>query len=75
MNSANAVLVVLRGSAGAARSTGATIRRRVSVVRSPEADCSRYASFSFHVPLGTDRTEGTATILSQTLKQTARLQQ
>lgn len=47
---------------------------RVSVVRSPEADFSRYATFTFHQPLGTDRKEGTGTILSQTLKQEARLE-
>lgn len=45
---------------------------RVEVQRSPEADFTRYDTFSFHQPLGTDRQEGTATILSQTLKRATR---
>jgi hypothetical protein len=45
---------------------------RVNVARSPEADFDRYATFAFHQPLGTDRPAGTATILSQTLKQASR---
>lgn len=47
---------------------------RVSTVRSPEADFSRYATFAFHDPLGTDRDDGTGTILSEALKQATRLQ-
>ena len=45
---------------------------RVEVARSPEADFGRYETFTFHRPLGTDRQEGTGTILSQTLRRAAR---
>lgn len=45
---------------------------RVDVVRAPGVDFGRYATFGFHQPLGTDRQEGTATILSQTLRQATR---
>lgn len=45
---------------------------RVDSVQSPEADFSRYQTFSFHQPLGTDRQEGAGTILSQTLRRASR---
>jgi hypothetical protein len=45
---------------------------RVEVARDPGADFSRYATFSFHAPLGTDRPDGTGTILSQALRQASR---
>ena len=51
---------------------GCATAPRVEVARSPEADFARYDTFSFHQPLGTDRQEGTGTILSQTLKRAAR---
>jgi hypothetical protein len=46
---------------------------RVAVMRDPDADFSRYASFGFHRPLGTDRESGTGTLLSQTLMKTTRM--
>jgi hypothetical protein len=45
---------------------------RVEVARDPGADFARYATFSFHAPLGTDRPDGTGTILSQALRQASR---
>jgi hypothetical protein len=45
---------------------------RVDVARDPLADFSGYGTFTFHQPLGTDRGDGTGTVLSQTLKQAAR---
>lgn len=45
---------------------------RVDVARDPLADFSGYATFGFHSPLGTDRADGTGTILSQTLRQATR---
>lgn len=57
------VLALLAGCASAPR---------VDVARSPEADFTRYDTFTFHEPLGTDRQEGASTILSQTLERTAR---
>ena len=47
---------------------------RVAVIRDPEANFASYATFGFHEPLGTDREGGTGTVLSQTLKQAARLE-
>lgn len=44
----------------------------VQTSRNPEADFAGYASFTFRAPLGTDRDDGTETILSQALKQRAR---
>ncbi len=52
--------------------TGCASAPRVDVARSPEAHFDRYRTFSFYQPLGTDRQEGTGTILSQTLKRSAR---
>lgn len=46
----------------------------VEVARAPGADFTGYETFTFYKPLGTDRQEGTATILSQTLKQAARIE-
>jgi hypothetical protein len=46
---------------------------RVAVIRDPDADFSRYESFGFHRPLGTDRESGTRTLLSQTLMKTTRM--
>lgn len=54
--------------------SGCASSPRVEIARSPEADFPRYDTFSFHRPLGTDREEGTSTILSQTLKQAARVE-
>lgn len=51
-----------------------TAAPRVAVIRDPAADYSRYASFTFHQPLGTDRESGTGTLLSQKLMSTTRLQ-
>jgi hypothetical protein len=51
---------------------GCATAPRVEVDRDPQADFSRYATFGFHAPLGTDRPDATSTLLSQTLKQTAR---
>ena len=45
---------------------------RVDVARDPEADFSRYTTFSFHTPLGTDRDSGTRTVLSQQLQNLTR---
>ncbi len=45
---------------------------RVEVARAPGVDFMGYETFSFHEPLGTDRQQGTRTILSQTLIQSAR---
>lgn len=45
---------------------------RVDVAQDPLADFSGYRSFAFHQPLGTDRADGTRTVLSQTLRQAAR---
>jgi hypothetical protein len=45
---------------------------RVDVARDPQADFSTYRTFAFHDPLGTDRSDGTRTVLSQTLKQATR---
>jgi hypothetical protein len=45
---------------------------RVDVARDPDADFARYATFSFHTPLGTDRQDGTGTILSRSLRQASR---
>lgn len=47
---------------------------RVEVARAPGADFMAYDTFTFHEPLGTDRPAGTSTILSQTLKQAARVE-
>ena len=58
-------LAVLAGCASAPR---------VDVARAPGADFTRFDTFTFHEPLGTDRQEGTSTILSQTLKETTRSQ-
>jgi hypothetical protein len=43
----------------------------VQTSRNPDADFERYVTFTFRTPLGTDRNEGTETILSQTLKHRA----
>jgi len=51
---------------------GCAATPRVDVARAPETDFSGYATFSFHEPLGTDREQGTTTILSQNLMQAAR---
>jgi hypothetical protein len=51
---------------------GCATAPRVDVDRDPQADFSGYATFGFHAPLGTDRPDGTATLLSRTLEQTAR---
>ena len=45
---------------------------RVEAVRSPEATFDDYRTFTFHLPLGTDRQEGAGTILSQTLRRATR---
>ncbi len=49
---------------------------QVSVIRDPGADFSRFASFGFRAPLGTDRDTGaeksTRTLLSRTLMNAAR---
>lgn len=45
---------------------------RVEVARDPQAEFGDYATFTFQSPLGTDRQEGTGTVLSQTLKRAAR---
>jgi hypothetical protein len=45
---------------------------RVDVARDPQARFDRYDTFTFHQPLGTDREDGTVTILSQALRQAAR---
>jgi hypothetical protein len=47
---------------------------RVSVIRDPEADFSRFSSFGFRQPLGTDREEGTGTLLSLSLKEGVRVE-
>jgi hypothetical protein len=52
--------------------TGCATLSRVDVAQDPLADFSRYATFSFHDPLGTDREDGTHTILSQTLREATR---
>ncbi len=44
----------------------------VKTARNPEADFQQYASFTFRTPLGTDRDDGTETLLSQALKRRAR---
>jgi hypothetical protein len=51
---------------------GCATAPRVDVDSDPQADFGRYATFGFHEPLGTDRPDATATLLSQTLKQAAR---
>jgi len=45
---------------------------RISVVRDPGADFAGFQTFAFYEPLGTDRPDGTRTVLSQSLKQAAR---
>ncbi len=45
---------------------------RVEVARDPQADFSEYETFAFQRPLGTDREDGTVTVLSQNLKRSAR---
>lgn len=45
---------------------------RISIVSDPAADFSAFQTFAFHEPLGTDRPDGTGTVLSQRLKQAAR---
>ncbi|MGE0624825.1 MAG: DUF4136 domain-containing protein [Pseudomonadales bacterium] len=45
---------------------------RISVVRDPGADIAGYQTFAFYEPVGTDRPDGTGTVLSQNLKQAAR---
>ncbi len=57
------VAVALAGCAGAPR---------VEVARDPQADFSEYDTFTFQQPLGTDRQDGTVTVLSQNLKRHAR---
>ena len=47
---------------------------RVSVIRDPQADFSRFASFGFREPLGTDREDSTGTLLSRTLENAARVE-
>jgi hypothetical protein len=51
---------------------GCATTPRVEVASDPQADFSRYDTFTFQSPLGTDRQEGVSTLLSQTLKETAR---
>lgn len=51
---------------------GCAAAPRVDVARAPETDFSPYATFNFHEPLGTDREQGTTTILSQNLMQATR---
>jgi hypothetical protein len=52
--------------------SGCASEPRVGVVSDPGADFSRFTTFGFHQPLGTDREGGTVTVLSQTLMRTAR---
>jgi hypothetical protein len=56
----------------AATLAGCATGPRVESIRSPEANFSRYQTFTFHRPLGTDRQEGAGTILSQTLRHATR---
>lgn len=51
---------------------GCAAAPRVEVAEDPQAEFERYATFGFHSPLGTDRQDGTRTILSQTLQRVAR---
>jgi hypothetical protein len=51
---------------------GCAVLPRIDVARDPQADFSSYRTFTFHDPLGTDRGDGTRTVLSQTLKQATR---
>ncbi|MDZ7671092.1 MAG: DUF4136 domain-containing protein [Gammaproteobacteria bacterium] len=51
---------------------GCAAAPRVDVARAPQTDFSAYATFSFHEPLGTDREQGTTSILSQNLMQATR---
>ena len=53
---------------------GCATAPRVSWVASPEADLASYRTFAFFTPLGTDREEGTGTILSETLRRETRQQ-
>lgn len=45
---------------------------RISVIRDPDADFAGFTSFGFQQPLGTDREDGTSTVLSRSLKDAAR---
>ncbi len=47
---------------------------RVSVISDPGADFSRFISFGFQQPLGTDREDGTGTLLSRSLQDAARME-
>jgi len=64
-------LVVL-GVISLALATGCVSSPRVSVARDPGADFSTFQTFAFYEPLGTDRPDGTITVLSQNLKQAVR---
>jgi hypothetical protein len=44
---------------------------RVDVARDPNAEFARYATFTFHEPLHTDRESGVGTVLSQLLRSLA----